>query len=104
MFPRYWEEVLIERRLLLEGILHRLAQLAVRGRDPRQCEKELAAVEASQDQLSRITARSLADFVSAWRYDLYRWNARLHGLPRFEHVTEALTWLGVTDVHAVVKA
>jgi hypothetical protein len=101
MFPSYWDEVLLERRLLLAGILDRLTRPAASSRETRQCEKEFVAVRAGQDQLNRISAWSLAEFVGAWRYDLYRWNARLQGLPRFDRITEALTWLGVTDVQVV---
>jgi hypothetical protein len=101
MLPSYWDDVLLERHLLLAGILERLAGSAAQGRDTRQCEKELAAVRAGRDQLNRISATSLAEFVGAWRYDLYRWNARLHGLARFERLADALTWLGVTDVQVV---
>jgi hypothetical protein len=99
-FPAYWDSVLAERRRLLDGILHRLDHLACHSRDARQHEKELLAVEAARAELDLITAQSLAEFVGAWRHDLYRWNARLHGLPRFTRIADALAWLGITDVHA----
>jgi hypothetical protein len=98
-FPGYWDLVLAERQHLLEGILRRLEHLSCHSRDARQHERELLAVEASQDQLAEITSQSLADFVGAWRYDLFRWNARLHGLPRFSRISDALSWLGITDFY-----
>lgn len=101
-FPGYWNSVLLERHRLLKGILDRLGHLACHSRDARQHEKELLALEASEEELAKITAQSLAEFVGAWRYDMYRWNARLHGLPRFTRIIDALGWLRITDVHSGV--
>lgn len=98
-FADYWEPVLAGRFQLLDGIIRRLEHLAVHTRDARQHEKELLAVEASRAALEGIDARALADFVGAWRYDLYRWNALLRQLPRLSRVRDALGWLGITDVH-----
>jgi hypothetical protein len=83
---------------LLEMILCRLDHLACHGRDAAECEKQIRSVEAAREELAGITPAALAEFVSAWRYDLYRWNARLHGLPHFTRLPEAFAWLGIADV------
>jgi hypothetical protein len=59
----------------------------------------LCSVAASRAALELVTADDLAEFVAAWRYDQFHWNARLHMLPNYEKLTEALTWLGIADVH-----
>jgi hypothetical protein len=98
--PYFWRGVLQERRILVEGVLERLGYLACSGRDARQYEKELLAVEASWDQLGLIEPDALAEFVIAWRNDLGRWNARLGELHPLRRITDALRALGITDLHS----
>jgi hypothetical protein len=100
--PAYWKDVIEERRRMLAGTERRLWQLRERGTHTRngyQITRVLRSVAASHAALDAVTTQDLAEFTSLWRYDLYCWNARLHHLPRFSRLTDALGWLGITDVH-----
>jgi hypothetical protein len=101
--PSYWEEVIDERRVMLAGTEQRLWELRERPSthtwDGYEIRRVLRSVAASRAALDACTPQDLAEFTSLWRFDLYRWNARLHHLPRFSRMTDALSWLGITDVH-----
>jgi hypothetical protein len=101
--PSYWEGVIQDRRDMLAGIEQRLWNrrqaghpLTVDGHDVRRV---LISMAAALETLETVTTRDLAEFTSAWRYDLFRWRARTHRLPRFGHLVEALNWLGISDVY-----
>jgi hypothetical protein len=102
-FPKYWDDVLLERSAMLLGIEERLQRFQVEGRqcswDGHKISKVLTSVRESRRALDAITATSLAEFTAAWRHDLYVWNARLPGLPRFSRLGDALNWLNLTDIH-----
>jgi hypothetical protein len=100
--PGYWAGVIRRRREMLDGIESRLWDRRRRWthtRDGYEIVKVLGSVAAARAALDRLTAEGLAEFVAAWRYDQFHWNARLHLLPRFEELAEALDWLGIADVH-----
>jgi hypothetical protein len=83
----------------IESRLWRRRRRRPRTWDGHEISKVLGAVAASRSALERLQPYDLAEFVAAWRYDQYQWNARLHLLPNYEKLSEALTWLGITDVH-----
>jgi hypothetical protein len=100
--PEYWDEVIRTRREMLRGIEHRLWRRRQGRRlthDGHEVTKVLGAVAAALTALEALDPGHLAEFVAAWRYDQFRWNARLHLLPQFTELSEALGWLGITDVH-----
>jgi hypothetical protein len=106
--PGYWTEVIRRRQDMLDGIEDRLwrrrtrlARLRRPDRtgDGHEISKVLSAVAASRAALDQVTGKDLAEFVGAWRFDQFHWNARLHQLPRFDRLDEALAWLGIADVH-----
>jgi hypothetical protein len=100
--PSYWPDVIHERRKMLAGTERRLWSLREGGthtRNGHEITRVLRSVAASQAALSIVTPQDLAEFTSLWRFDLYCWNARLHHLPRFSRIMDALSWLGITDVH-----
>jgi hypothetical protein len=100
--PGYWHEVIAQRQAMLarlDGRLWHLRRRRTRTWDGHEIGRVLRSVAASREALDLLTAEDFAEFVGAWRYDLYRWNARLHGLPRFSRITDALSWLGITDVY-----
>jgi hypothetical protein len=100
--PSYWDDVIDERRRMLMGAERRLWQLRGQGAHTRsgyEITKVLRSVAASHSALDAVTPQDLGEFTSLWRYDLYCWNARLHDLPRFSRLVDALAWLGITDVH-----
>jgi hypothetical protein len=100
--PTYWESVIRERLVMLSGTEQRLWKLR-EGRthtwDGYEISRVLSSIAACRAALESVTPRDLAEFTSLWRFDLYRWNARLHRLPRLSRLTDALSWLGITDVH-----
>jgi hypothetical protein len=100
--PGYWGPVINERREMLAGIdrrLWRLRRYQLVTRNGYEIASVLRAVAASREVLETVTPHDLAEFTSLWRSDLYRWNARLHQLPRFSRIVDALGWLGITDVY-----
>jgi hypothetical protein len=100
--PQYWDGVIADRKAMLHGVEERLSNRSRYHRrtwDGYEIAQVLASVRASRESLELFTAQDLAEFVGAWRYDLYCWNARLHILPLFSRITDALDWLGITDVH-----
>jgi hypothetical protein len=100
--PGYWQEVIAQRQAMLARLDLRLWLLRRRRSrtwNGHEIGRVLRSVAASRAALDLLTAEDFAEFVGAWRYDLYRWNARLHGLPRFSRIADALNWLGITDVH-----
>lgn len=102
--PGYWHGVLDDRRAMLtdtEDRLWKLRATRTHTHDGYEIPQVVTAVEASLSALATITADDLAAYTSQWRFDLFRWRARLHQVPRFDRVQEALGWLGVTDVHVV---
>jgi hypothetical protein len=98
-FPQYWDAVLAGRRQLLDRIEHRLLEVGCHSRETSLVDRQLRSLAAARISLGRITARALADFVAAWRHDLYVWNAFLARLPRLGSLPEALSWLGLPDHH-----
>jgi hypothetical protein len=102
--PGFWPGVIRDRRDMLGAIERRLWSMRkTRSHTPDGFEipQVITAVEASLSALAGITADDLAGYTSQWRFDLFRWRARLHQVPRFDRVREALGWLGVTDAHVV---
>ncbi len=103
--PSYWVGVLAERRDLLAGICRRLWWRRIRHRrtgNGYEIAAVLRSLAAARAALGRVTAIELAEYTSQWRYDVFCWNARLHRLPRFARLVDALAWLEVTDVHLAV--
>jgi hypothetical protein len=106
--PGYWDDVIQRRTEMLDGIearLWRRRQRCLRlrrpllTRDGHQISKVLSSVAAARAALELVTGEGLAEFVAAWRYDHFNWNARLHQLEPFDQIADALAWLGITDVH-----
>jgi hypothetical protein len=106
--PGYWDDVIRRRREMLDSIevrLWRRRQWCRRfrrqpiTRDGHEITKVLASVAAARAALELVTGERLAEFVATWRYDHFHWNARLHRLKTFDQLSEALTWLGITDIH-----
>lgn len=103
--PTYWPAVIRDRQALLDGVVGRLRQ-RVRGgathtQDGYEIAQVLEAVGASTQALATVTPGDLAAFTTRWRSDLALWTARCRLLPRFTEITDALKWLGITDVHLV---
>jgi hypothetical protein len=100
--PGYWDGVVADRQEMLDGVEQRLSE---RSRtqdltwDGYGIAQVLTSVRASRETVDSFTALDLAEFVGAWRYDLFCWNARLPGLPRLNRIADALDWLGLSDIH-----
>jgi hypothetical protein len=100
--PGHWVGVIASRRDLLAGIQDRLRERRRRLThtwNGYEIDSVLTSVAAASQALGQVTPDDLAYFTSQWRYDQYCWNARLHRLPRFQQISDALCWLGITDVH-----
>ncbi|HST82316.1 MAG TPA: hypothetical protein VLL08_11320 [Kineosporiaceae bacterium] len=100
--PEHWREVIRHRQEMLDGIERRLwkrRQRRTRTQDGYEIASVLRSVAAAREALNRLSPEVLAEFVAAWRYDQFHWNARLHLLPKVGELAEALAWLGITDVH-----
>lgn len=105
--PEYWDAVISARRTMLDGIEQRLADRSRSHRltwDGYEVARVLTSIRAARETHHSFTTRDLAEFVGSWRYDLYCWNARLHNLPRFSRIRDALNWLGLTDVHGAIRS
>jgi hypothetical protein len=98
-FPTYWDATLASRRFLLDRIERQLLDAGCHSRETRHVEPVLRSLDVARAALADVTAQALADFVAAWRHDLYVWNAFLARLPRLGSLPEALSWLGLPDHH-----
>ena len=100
--PAYWPAVIAARGEMLADLDRRLWALREtrsHTADGYRIGTVLGSVAAAREALERVLPGDLAEFTALWRYDLYRWNARLQQLPRLSRLDEALDWLGLTDVH-----
>jgi hypothetical protein len=100
--PTYWVGVINDRREMLLGTERRLWKLREHQGytwNGYEIQQVLRSVDASKNALESISPADLAEFTTMWRYDLYCWRSRLHRLPHFGRITEALNWLGIRDVY-----
>jgi hypothetical protein len=99
--PPFWAEVIEERREMHAFTEKRLWERRDRATtwDGWDVAQVMRCVMASREALDGIRPEDLAEFTSAWRHDLYRWNAVLPRLPRFTRITDALSWIGLREFH-----
>jgi hypothetical protein len=97
-YRAYWEQVLSGRRSMLGEVAARLRALA---RFSPAATQQLEAVRAGREQLMRITADQLAEFVVLWLQDLHTWRYELAQLRRQETFKAALNQLGIDEFQRV---
>jgi hypothetical protein len=100
--PVYWGRVIQERRDMLSDTEERLSKLpGTHTPDGYEIHQVMKAVTECRQALGMFGEDDLARYTSQWRFDLSRWRARLHEVPRYDRVADALGWLGIADVHVV---